>query len=139
MLDDINQKIIEQLQKDARQKNTAIAEKIGVAESTVRKRIKEMMQNGIISSFSVQLNPSAMDYTVAIVGVDTDSAKLLEVAEKLTAFEEIRSVQLSTGDHHIICEIWAKEKKLSEYLEEISTLKGVERVCPAIVMERLKP
>ena len=139
MLDEINQKIIEQLQKDARQKNTAIAEKIGVAESTVRKRIKEMMQNGIISSFSVQLNPSAMDYTVAIVGVDTDSAKLLEVAEKLTAFEEIRSVQLSTGDHHIMCEIWAKEKKLSEYLEEISTLKGVERVCPAIVMERLKP
>jgi Lrp/AsnC family transcriptional regulator for asnA, asnC and gidA len=139
MLDDINQKIIEQLQKDARQKNTAIAEKIGVAESTVRKRIKEMIQNGIISSFSVQLDPVAMGYTVAIVGVDTDSAKLLKVAEKLTAFKEIRSVQLSTGDHHIICEIWAKEKKLSEYLEEISTLKGVERVCPAIVMERLKP
>ena len=139
MLDDINQKIIEQLQKDARQKNTAIAEKIGIAESTVRKRIKEMIQNGIISNFSVQLDPAAMGYTVAIVGVDTDPAKLLEVAEKLTAFEEIHSVQLSTGDHHIMCEIWAKEKKLSEYLEKIGTLKGVERVCPAIVMERLKP
>jgi Lrp/AsnC family transcriptional regulator for asnA, asnC and gidA len=139
MLDEINQKIIEQLQIDARQKNTAIAEKIGIAESTVRKRIKEMMQNGIISSFSVQLDPTAMGYAVAIVGVDTDSSFLLEVAEKLTAFEEIRSVQLSTGDHHIMCEIWAKDKKLSEYIEEISALKGVEKVYPAIVMERLKP
>jgi Lrp/AsnC family transcriptional regulator for asnA, asnC and gidA len=80
-----------------------------------------------------------MGYTVAIVGVDTDSSFLLEVAEKLTAFEEIRSVQLSTGDHHIMCEIWAKDKKLSEYIEEISALKGVEKVFPAIVMERLKP
>ncbi len=139
MLDEIDQKIVEQLQKDARQKNTAIAEKIGIAESTVRKRIKEMMRNRIISSFSVQLDPTAVGYTVAIVGVDTDPAKLLEVAEKLTSFEEIRSVQLSTGDHHIMCEIWAKEKKLSKYIEEISVLKGVEKVCPAIVMERLKP
>jgi Lrp/AsnC family transcriptional regulator for asnA, asnC and gidA len=139
MLDEIDQKIVEQLQKDARQKNTAIAEKVGIAESTVRKRIKEMIRNGTISSFSVQLNHTITGYTVAIVGVDTDPAKLLEVAEMLTKFEEIRSVQLSTGDHHIMCEIWAKEKKLTEYIEEISVLKGVEKVCPAIVMEQLKP
>jgi Lrp/AsnC family transcriptional regulator for asnA, asnC and gidA len=139
MIDEINQKIIEQLQIDARQKNTSIAEKIGVAESTVRKRIKEMIQNGIISGFSVQLDLAALDYTVAIIGVDTDSSFLLEVAEKLTEFEEIHSVQLSTGDHHIMCEIWAKDKKLSEYIEEISALKGVEKVCPAIVSQRLKP
>lgn len=94
-----------QLQKDARQKNTALAEKIGIAESTVRKRIKEMIRNGTISNFSVQLDPTIIGYTVAIVGVDTDPAKLLDVAKKLTTFEEIRSVQLSTGDHHIICEI----------------------------------
>ncbi|MFX1466690.1 MAG: Lrp/AsnC family transcriptional regulator [Promethearchaeota archaeon] len=139
MLDDTDLKIVEQLQKDGRQTYTAIAEKIGKTESTVRKRIKEMMRNGIISNFSVQLNPVAMGYSVAIVGVDTDPAKLLEVAEKLTKFEEIHSVKLSTGDHHIIAEIWAKERKLTEYIEEISTLKGVERVCPAIVLERLKP
>jgi Lrp/AsnC family transcriptional regulator for asnA, asnC and gidA len=139
MLDEIDQKIVELLQQDSRQPYTAIAGKIGKTESTVRKRIKEMKRNGIISKFSVQLNPGAMGYNVAIVGVDTDPSRLLEVAEKLTKFEEIHSVQLSTGDHHIMCEIWAKEKKLSEYIEEISALKGVERVCPAIVMERLKP
>lgn len=139
MLDETDQKIVEQLQKDARQPYTAIAEKIGKTESTVRKRIKDMKRNGIISNFSVQLNPGAMGYTMAIVGVDTDSAKLLEVAEKLTKFPEIHSVHLSTGDHMLMCEIWAKEKKLSGYIEEINALEGVERVCPAIIMERLKP
>jgi Lrp/AsnC family transcriptional regulator for asnA, asnC and gidA len=139
MLDEIDQKIVELLQRDSRQPYTAIAKKIGKTESTVRKRIKDMKRNGIISNFSVQLNPGAMGYTVAIVGVDTDPAKLLEVAEKLITFPEIHSVYLSTGDHMLMCEIWAKEKKLSDYIEEINALGGVERVCPAIIMKRLKP
>jgi len=47
-IDTVDSQMIQLLQKDGRISNTAIAKKIGIAESTVRTRLKRLMDENII-------------------------------------------------------------------------------------------
>ncbi|KYH39439.1 MAG: transcriptional regulator, partial [Candidatus Bathyarchaeota archaeon B26-2] len=66
--------------------------------------------------------------------------KLLEVAQKLRNFKEIRYVATSTGDHMIMTEIWTKDgKELTRIIsEKIGSIEGVRKICPAIILEKMK-
>ena len=47
-LDAIDAQILTQLQVDGRQHNTEIAQRLGVGEATVRKRIECLLRNGVM-------------------------------------------------------------------------------------------
>jgi Lrp/AsnC family transcriptional regulator for asnA, asnC and gidA len=134
-------KILKLLEEDGSLTFTGIARKLKLNESTVRKRVMALRQAGVIKKFTVVIEPSKVGFnTVAIVGVDVDPPKLLEVAQKLCDIPETRYVATSTGDHMIMTEIWAKDgKELSRIIsEKIGTIEGVNKICPAIILEKLK-
>lgn len=136
-----DRKIIEILSKDSRTPNTEIAKQLGVSESTVRKRIKALEKKGVIEKYSIVVNPSKMGYnTVAIVGLDVEPSRFLSVATKLTEFKEVKYVATSTGDHMIMFEIWAHNgKELTEIIsQKIGRIEGINRICPSIILEKLK-
>ena len=120
---------------------TVIAKKIGVSESTIRNRIKVLEEEGIIQKYSIVVNPAKVGYnTVAIVGLDVEPAKILSVASKMTQFNEVKYVATSTGDHMIMFEIWTRNgKELTRIIsEKIGKIKGINRICPSIILEKLK-
>jgi Lrp/AsnC family transcriptional regulator for asnA, asnC and gidA len=140
-LDDVDMKILEMLEKDARRSFIEIAKKLGVSEATIRKRVLKMQKNGVIKKFTIKVDPEKLGMgTVAIVGIETDPTKLLETAQKLCDFKEIKCVATSTGDHMIMTEIWTKNgRELTKLIsEKIGALEGVKRICPAILLEKLK-
>ena len=120
---------------------TVIAKKIGVSESTIRNRIKVLEEEGIIQKYSIVVNPAKVGYnTVAIVGLDVEPAKFLSVASKMTQFNEVKYVATSTGDHMIMFEIWTRNgKELTRIIsEKIGKVEGINRICPSIILEKLK-
>ncbi|MEM2738502.1 MAG: Lrp/AsnC family transcriptional regulator [Candidatus Bathyarchaeia archaeon] len=140
-IDEVDQKILKLLQEDARLPFLEIAQKLRLSESTIRKRVQALKEKGVIKRFTVEINPAMIGLnTVAIVGIDVDPPKLLEVAQKLCEFKEIRSVATSTGDHMIMTEIWAKDgRELTRLIsEKIGPIEGVKKICPAIILEKLK-
>jgi Lrp/AsnC family transcriptional regulator for asnA, asnC and gidA len=140
-VDQLDLKIIRLLEEDGSLTFTGIARKLRLNESTVRKRVMALRQQGVIKKFTVIVEPSKVGFnTVAIVGVDVDPPKLLEVAQKLCDVQETRYVATSTGDHMIMTEIWARDgKELSKIIsEKIGTIEGVKKICPAIILEKLK-
>ena len=140
-IDEIDQKILKLLQEDGRLPFLEIAQKLKLSESTIRKRVQALKERGVIKRFTVEVDPAKMGLnTVAIVGIDVDPPKLLEVAQKLCEFKEIRSVATSTGDHMIMTEIWTKDgRELTRLIsEKIGPIEGVKKICPAIILERLK-
>ncbi|MEM3622535.1 MAG: Lrp/AsnC family transcriptional regulator [Candidatus Bathyarchaeia archaeon] len=140
-LDRIDAKILQMLEEDGRKSFTEIAEKLKINESTVRKRVSAMQREGIIKRFTVEVDPRKLGInTIAIVGLETDPTKLLEVAQKLCEFPEIKCVATSTGDHMIMTEIWTRDgRELTKLIsEKIGTIEGVKRICPAIILEKLK-
>ena len=51
MIDEIDRKIVELLQTDARLSNAAIAEQVGLTSSTVHGRVKKLERKGIIKGY----------------------------------------------------------------------------------------
>ena len=140
-MDDRDKKIIEILRKNSRTPYTEIAKELKVTEATIRKRIAELERMGVIKKYTVELDPKKMGYeSVTILGLDAEPKYLLEVAKKLTEMEEVQWVATSTGDHMIMCEVWAHDgEELLELLtKRIGKMKGVKDLCPAIIMEKIK-
>ncbi|MCD6371962.1 MAG: Lrp/AsnC family transcriptional regulator [Thermococcus sp.] len=141
MLDERDRIIIEMLTKDARTPFTEIAKVLGISETAVRKRVKALEEAGVIKQYTVVIDPSKLGYNlVSLTGVDTMPEKIFEVAAKLKEFDFVRSVYLTSGDHMIMAEIWAKDgEDLSDIISnKIGKIEGVTKVCPAIILEKLK-
>jgi len=141
MVDQIDLKILQFLQTDSSLSFTEIARKLKLNESTIRKRVATLKQEGVIKKFTAIIEPSKIGFnTVAIIGVDVDPPKLLEASQKLAEIPETRYVATSTGDHMIMTEIWTRDgKELSKILsEKIGTIEGIKKICPSIILEKLK-
>lgn len=141
MIDKKDTEIIEHLKKDSRTPFTEIARRIGVSESTIRKRVESLEQRGVIKKYSVILDPSKMGYnSTALVGIDVVPDKFLEVAQYLADLEETKQVATSTGDHMIMAEIWSRDgRELARVIsEKIGKIEGIVHVRPAIILEKLK-
>ena len=140
-MDEKDRKIIEILEKNARTPFTQIAKEVGLSEGAVRKRVEALERKGVIGKYVAVVDPKKLGYNnVTILGLDVDPTKLLDIANEIAKIKEVRTVCLSTGNHMIMAEIWAKDgKELSEILaKKIGKIDGIKRLCPAILLEKIK-
>ncbi|MEM2935766.1 MAG: Lrp/AsnC family transcriptional regulator [Candidatus Bathyarchaeia archaeon] len=140
-MDALDMKILKILEDDGRAPFTDIAKKLRLNESTIRKRVLALQEKRVIKKFSVDLDPSKMGLnTVAIVGIDVEPVKIIDVAQKICEIPEAKYVATSTGDHMIMTEIWTKDgRELTKLMsDQIGTIEGVKKICPAIILEKLK-
>ena len=140
-MDEKDIQIIKALETNARVSFIEIAKKLRMSESAVRKRVKRLEEDGVIEKYTVVVNPSKLGYNaVALVGLDVVPDKYLAIVDALANLNETKRVITSTGDHMIMVEIWARDnRELTDIvLQKIGKLEGVMRVCPAIILERIK-
>jgi Lrp/AsnC family transcriptional regulator for asnA, asnC and gidA len=140
-LDEIDTRILELLEEDARRSFTEMAEKLKISESSIRKRVSALQKEGVIKKFTIKVDHAKLGLnTVAIVGIDVDSDKMLEIAQELCDFKDVKCVATSSGDHMIMLEVWAKNgKELNNLIsEKIGKIDGVRQICPALILEKLK-
>ena len=77
MIESLNNRILQCLQEDARQSNTAIAKKVGVSSPAVGERIRKMEDAGILQGYKAIVNPEAMGYQLkAIITIRAFMGKL---------------------------------------------------------------
>jgi len=66
-----------------------IAEKLGVSETAIRKRIRKMEKNGIIKKYTVEIDPRKLGYNViALIGLDTTPEKLITTIDRLNGLRK---------------------------------------------------
>ncbi|MGH2523560.1 MAG: Lrp/AsnC family transcriptional regulator [Anaerolineales bacterium] len=59
-LDDIDRKILELLQRDARMTNAAIGAEVGLTAPSVFERIRKLEQRGVIRGYTIDVDPAAL-------------------------------------------------------------------------------
>jgi len=141
VIDDTDKEILSVLGDNARTPFLDIARQLSVSESTIRKRVGNLEDRGVIKKYSVVVEPAKLGFgSVAIVGIDVAPEKFLDVSKKLTKFDNVKFVATTTGDHMIMIEIWMdKASELREFIsDKIEKMDGVTRTCPAIINEKLK-
>lgn len=139
-LDEKDLKIIETLLSNARASYSEMAKKLDVSDVAVIKRVKKLEQQGVIKKYTVLVDPRRLGFeAISITGVDVNPEHLFKVVQRLREKDDVKYLALTSGDHQIIATIWAKSREeLAKILDEISKIQGVERVCPAVVLDVVK-
>lgn len=102
MLDELGQKIIEELQGDARQSYREIGRKLKVSEGTVRNRVRSMLNSGTIKISAVP-NPARLGLNfMCIMGIGVRVGTAESVEERLIDSPNVYYLGGCTGDIDIV-------------------------------------
>lgn len=126
-LDETDLKIIEALRKDGREAFAQIAEQLGVSPGMVRQRYNRLVEMGFLKVVAIT-NPLRMGLkTMAMIGIRVDGDKLLQVAEKIAAFEEVVYIVIVSGRYGILAEVFCRDHAdlLTFLTEKLSRIDGV--------------
>lgn len=119
-MDKIDLEILEALKKDSRAKYVEIAEIVGLTEGAVRRRVKKMVEQGIIRKFTIETKSEFE----AVILIKTDPTQTRNVALRIKDFSE--KVFEVSGEYDIAAWIQAYTiKKLNEKVDEIRNLPSV--------------
>ncbi len=128
-MDDLDRNIIQILQGNGRASNASIARDVGVSEGTVRRRLKTLVNDGIIKVVALP-DPEVLGYdTEALVGIQVDPDKIDEVAGLLVELKESSWVSVTTGSFDIFCWVTLPtSEELGNFLKAVvGTIPGVRR------------
>ncbi|SHL80319.1 Lrp/AsnC family transcriptional regulator [Flavobacterium xinjiangense] len=128
-IDYINQQIIKMLSADGRIAYSEIAKELKISNSLVHQRIRKLQDSGIISGFSVQLNPKEIGYeTITYTGIATKEARFAySIAEKLKEIPEVVECHFVSGKYALFLKIVAanNEEFRKVLYEQIHNIEGV--------------
>jgi Lrp/AsnC family transcriptional regulator, regulator for asnA, asnC and gidA len=103
-LDDVNRRLIEELQADGRRSYAALAGVVGLSEAAVRQRVQRLLDAGYMQIVAVT-NPLELGFRrQAMVGVRADG-DLREVAADLAKIPEVDYCVVTAGSFDILLEV----------------------------------
>lgn len=135
-----NLEILKILRSNARTPFLQIARQFGVSEAAVRKRVKKLEEEGVIRRYTIDVDFRKLGYEVhTFIGIDVKPESLVSTMRRLEELEEVFNLYLTSGDHVLIAECWLKDRtELVNFLIKLNSIDGVTRVCPSIVIEKIK-
>ena len=141
MLDTLDIKVLNMLQKNARTKRNEIAEKIGLSLPSVSERLNKLEEKGFIQGYFAKLNRKSFGYDIlAYVFVTMESSKhyksFINKAEKIPEIIECHSV-LGEGSH-LLKTIAKNTEALEKLLGEIQSWPGVISTKTTFILSTIK-
>ncbi len=141
MLDDLDIKILNLLQNNARIKRNEIAEIVGLSLPSASERLNKLEEKGYIKGYYTKLNRKAFGYDIlAYVFVTMESSKhyktLIHKVEKIPEIIECHSV-LGEGSH-LLKTVAKNTEALEKLLGEIQSWPGVISTKTTFILSTIK-
>lgn len=140
-LDPIDSRIIKMLQDDGRRSYSEIAEEVDRTEVTIRRRVRRLINEGIIKQFTVVLDPLKIGRKIrAILRVKTSMKEATLVADKLKGYDEVDEAYFLDGACGLMLKVTVDDlSHLRQFLEiRLGKISGVGEVETCIVLETIK-
>ncbi|ALV63846.1 Transcriptional regulator, AsnC family [Thermococcus sp. 2319x1] len=135
-LDETDKNILRLLQEDGRMSYSEIARRIGIPESTVRLRVKKLIEEGVIRKFAALINPFKAGYNiVAFIAVDIEPNKIKRAVEELSKLPEVDVLGIATGAHDVLMQVTVKDlQELENFLiEKLGKIEGIKSTETSIL------
>jgi Lrp/AsnC family transcriptional regulator for asnA, asnC and gidA len=138
-LDDVDRRIIDQLQEEGRRPYTEIARKVGLSEAGVRQRVASLTERGVIQVVAAT-SPIALGMIQAFVSVKVAGAGLERAAERIGAIPEVDYVAVCTGPNDLLVGVVCRDNEhlLELVANGIRAVDGVVETDTAVVLSELK-
>jgi Lrp/AsnC family transcriptional regulator for asnA, asnC and gidA len=139
-LDDKDKRILNLLQENSRTSYLHVANELGISEATVRYRVKKLVDAGVISKFTVLLDPRKVGYpTTGLLMVKIAPDHFEEAAQQISDLSETRHVLQSTGDYDVVAVVKARDlAHLSEVRKRVEQISGVREISLSAATRLIK-
>lgn len=140
-LDELDQKIIQLLVKNARMSYSDIGEKIGISRVAVKARIQALENKGIIEEYTTIINPQKINGAVSCYfEIETKPDSFKEVTDILNKNNIVTQIYRVTGrDKLHVHAVASSNEEMERFLHDvIDTLPGVLSCSCNIILSRAK-
>ena len=137
LLDDLDRRIIKQLQGEGRMSYKMIAKKLDVSEGTIRFRTKRMIGRGILK-ISAYINPFIFENSiVAMVGMQLEKRNHRQIMDDLEKIPGVISICNTTGGYDLMVELFFNSRnELNSFLiDELSKIDGIRSTETFVYLE----
>lgn len=112
-LDDIDRKILYDLQVNGRITNVELAKRVGISAPPCLRRVRALEEAGYIRGYHAELEPAHLGFNVTVfaqVGLHSQSEPDLVAFEKLVfGWSEVRDCHMLAGETDFLLKIVAKD------------------------------
>jgi Lrp/AsnC family transcriptional regulator for asnA, asnC and gidA len=134
MMDHLDEKIIEILKKDSRRPFVDIANQLKVSEGTIRSRVRKLVDEEIIQSFTIKTSSKNVKAIIEIkIDVNVNTA---EVASEIAKFDGVSEIFEVTGEEDIVAIIdVASSPQLNEIIERVRKFDNVQSTRTRLILK----
>ncbi len=136
-MDDLDRRLIAELAKNARQSSMELSRKLGVSETTIRRRIQHLQEHGVIT-FTVIPDPTKLGYSIiAILALEVDLGSIDKVSESLALCPNVRYVSLCTGNHDLFIGAWFHSSgELTKFVKDyLANIPGIRKSETFVILD----
>lgn len=143
-LDEIDRRILDVLQNNARIANVDLADRVGVSASPCWRRVREMEDSGVIARYVTLVEPAALGLRVSVfvrVTLEKQIEGALEIFEAAVRLRpEVMECYLMTGDADyylrvVVADLPAYERFLMDHLTRVP---GIANIRSSFALKQVK-
>jgi Lrp/AsnC family transcriptional regulator for asnA, asnC and gidA len=139
-LDETDRAIIAQLQYDGRMSFTDIAAELDLSEGTVRRRVKNLTESGVLQVVAV-VEPQFLGWNAAgMIGITVQAGQIEAVADQLAQFPEVSYLFMASGEFDLFVEVFCKDREhfVSFLNDKLHRVAGVQRTQTFMILKMYK-
>jgi Lrp/AsnC family transcriptional regulator, leucine-responsive regulatory protein len=117
LLDDVNRRIIGELQRDARLSLAELGRRVGLSSPAVAERVRALEQQGVIRGYHAEVDPRALGLSLTtVIRIRPAPGQIKNVAELAQRTDEVVDCRRVTGDD---CFVMTAHVRDVEHLEDL--------------------
>ena len=140
VIDDLDKKLVLELQKDGKQNYADLANSLYVAETPARNRVKQLIRKKIIKIAAIP-NLTVLGYQfMGVMGLQIRLEDLRVVAEQLAKHPNVCAVISTTGRYDLIAIVFCRtSSEFASFMEnEVATIPSVIRTETFVTLNVFK-
>lgn len=141
LLDDIDRRLLLELDADPRMTVLLLSERTGLARGTIQTRLERYRTEGLLRLTSTLVPPEALGRRLhATVSAELDQHQLDAAVEALRRIPEVLECHAPAGDIDLLCHVVARDPDdLYRVAEEIRLCPGITRTSTSVYLREVIP
>ncbi len=133
-IDQIDEEILSILKEDGRKSHVEIAKLVYLSEAAVRRRVSNLVKNGVISKFTIEANVGRQANAITLISVNP-SSPTAEVSGRLKHIRGVDSIFEITGEYDIAAIVSGSNiAEINRIIDEIRKSTGVHDTNTVMIL-----
>ena len=139
-MDIIDQKILDLLKENGRTSYNDISKSVQKTEATVRRRVKRLVDEGIIKKFTIDYEIDLKQKLHATIKIEPDFKDIKRILKELINIKEISDIWRLSGDCGLLLKVDIESiEKFNPLIEDkISQITGIKIIETCFITDIIK-